>query len=265
MFYRILFFCFTFCSFLNEDAFMFSESLTEQYCISRLRISALKIRLFAQRSNRVVNATRKGYKIAQLAKYLVHLPDLLLVLQVDWGVEVGNFVFFCCTLAHNFILTWMHELSQCCKTKTQKRSIINSVRQEENELCIGWLSSELQQPLCFVSFRLNLILRHGQCLHELTNNMFWRTVVLEPVKTASAATSASSASIESASSTPIKPSTASSIKASSSSTPSTSSERHVLPKPECKKKTKGEENHSQQQNTPQDSVVRYTQVTFGGS
>lgn len=131
--------CFTFCSFLNEDAFMFSESLTEKYCISRLRITALNTHLFAQRSNRVVNATGKGYKVAQLAEYLVHLPDLLLVLQVDWSVEVRHFVFVCCTLAHNVILTRMHELSQRCKTKSEKkkRPIINSRRQREKQLGIG--------------------------------------------------------------------------------------------------------------------------------
>lgn len=28
---------YTFCSFLNEDAFIFSESLTEKYCKDRLR------------------------------------------------------------------------------------------------------------------------------------------------------------------------------------------------------------------------------------
>lgn len=62
-----------------------------------------------------------GYKVPQLAKDLVHFSDLLLVFQVDWSIEVRNFVFFCCALTYNVIFTRMHELSQCCGIKEVQR------------------------------------------------------------------------------------------------------------------------------------------------
>lgn len=66
---------------------------------------------------------QKGYKVPELAENLIHLPDLLLVFQVNWSVEVRNFVFFCCTLAHDVIFTWMDELSQCCTVETQETTV----------------------------------------------------------------------------------------------------------------------------------------------
>lgn len=55
MFYRMP--LFTFCIFLNDDAFMFSESLTEKYCRDRLRIRGLTRQMF-QRSTPVTRIKR---------------------------------------------------------------------------------------------------------------------------------------------------------------------------------------------------------------
>ena len=53
----------------------------------------------------------KGYEVPQLAKDLVDLSDLLLVLQVDGSVEVGDLVLLCGALHHDVVLTGMDEVS----------------------------------------------------------------------------------------------------------------------------------------------------------
>lgn len=67
----------------------------------------------------VAEGKQKGYKVSQLAEDLVHLPYLLLVLQVDRGVEVGNLVLFCCTFNNDVIFTWMYKLSHSCGARRQ--------------------------------------------------------------------------------------------------------------------------------------------------
>lgn len=54
----------------------------------------------------------EGYEVSELAEDLIHFADLLLVLQVNRGVEVRNFVFFSYTLTNDVVFTGMHELSQ---------------------------------------------------------------------------------------------------------------------------------------------------------
>ena len=61
----------------------------------------------------------KGYEVPQLAEDLVDLPDLLLVLQVDWSVEVGNLVLLRGALHHDVILTGMDEVSHRCRDTRQ--------------------------------------------------------------------------------------------------------------------------------------------------
>lgn len=55
----------------------------------------------------------KGYEVSELAEDLVDFADLLLVLQVHGGVEVGHLVFLRHTPTHNVVFTRVHELPQC--------------------------------------------------------------------------------------------------------------------------------------------------------
>ena len=99
---------------------MLSESLTEKYCKETLR-NQQQQHLMQSLIQRLKQREQKGYEVPQLAEDLVHLPDLLLVLQVHRSVEVGNFVFFCRTFAHNVVFTWMHELSEPCRANKKRR------------------------------------------------------------------------------------------------------------------------------------------------
>lgn len=104
---------FTFCSFLKEDAFMFSDSLTEKYCRTHKEHALMPV--FQTRSAHAP----KGYEVPQLPEDLIHFPDLLLVFQVDRSVEVGDFVLLGGTLADDVIFTGMDELAQSCRDRIE--------------------------------------------------------------------------------------------------------------------------------------------------
>ena len=48
------------------------------------------------------------------SKDLIHLANLSLVLQVQWGIEVGDLIIG--AFADQFALTRMHEAAQLCQT-----------------------------------------------------------------------------------------------------------------------------------------------------
>ena len=99
MFYTYVYY--TFCSDLNEDAFMSGSSLTEKsYRQFRFHI-AHHFRVFTEQT------ICKGYISIYGPKYLVHFSNLRFVLEVDGSIEVGYLLN--ATLTHQVLLTGVHE------------------------------------------------------------------------------------------------------------------------------------------------------------
>jgi len=60
---------------------------------------------------------RKRYKVIDWSKYLINLPYLLLVLKIQWSIEVRNFLIG--ALQNQIIFTWVHKVAQFYNANTK--------------------------------------------------------------------------------------------------------------------------------------------------